>query len=1117
MDDNADAEPFRYLSHWYVTDRASPTPMQRVALPADYVFTQKSLSIAGWLQPSTSASKSTASRNLSSTAPEPIFVTLDAAEYLAFDRTRRYRGYWVGTADALYWLQQPETMRWNGALSQQDLQMEWRAALALLSNLLDLVFTDECTAAVYARSTMLDTYKALTDQCGDEPFDKELLVHLRKLVKPHLIGAYPVLSGNCKFLKSLMAAKPSKSGSLTPERILESIAVAEARSQIHPWGESKIALDRPFDPDDFAPEVLGKSEKGVETSIPQPGKKKKKKRKVSDCLTEQQKGQANQKTSRVQLDAGIAGDVCIVPSDKNTFCPLKKIKRPTFASDTTVASEPPFLASASPLEIALMTPLDLDQTLLDKAIQLKGSVMVSSTLTPSTFITSSSSTECASGANSFYGSDDNVPSLHLKRNRKASNKRKADINMLKTAQKAHSAESGTVQSKDGDKGGLRLLADTEKAADAVNTQCHADAHHLKTSKKGRSDKNDMASLKDTESSIDRADDPGLSCTRLPLKSGDKAAGAAFESRERPKLLQKTHKKPRLLKESNPFEDEGREAVVEQRVNLADLPAQKKAEPMSPTMTMKGVSTLRNEPKSTKSYALDRKCLSGPIVQNTKRMRAQMMRLRDYLSPRPLRTDNYEHWEAIKSRGHSLTDEETVISLFRLVMKDLDLASEPLELALVIVEAFRQSCCKRENDAVIKLFRFKKAIMAQKIFNDWFRHALEILEGYQKAGTSLDGTIALFLVLSIVDLIADFKIVKSADTLAKLKDERGVDWDSILIEVHIAAIKSKNDSLMTAYMRAKLRLEGIKAQDRKDLISNSLSPRDQITLSVPKPDGAVYATPAETERTLSVAFENKKLNSIDSGENQMAKDQRLATKEANDKRRGKVLAAIAQSNSLQENKASDLAVGRSFNRVPRKKSASSRRLPPKIWGKPKEIHDKDLAALWGFEEVSRKMMYNFSSKGHVIAPSDTSQLASKAKIWGTKSERPVPKALKNRTAAISAEYERQPDGILNTTYSKLVGNGHVSVQRVSTNPDGKLHGMSVGKIDMLPVHCSSARPSLENPLLDGLAPSNEILRQSRGADGVILPEANSLGRGRGRGREKTLPAWMLKEEHSRASH
>jgi hypothetical protein len=159
-----------------------------------------------------------------------------------------------------------------------------------------------------------------------------------------------------------------------------------------------------------------------------------------------------------------------------------------------------------------------------------------------------------------------------------------------------------------------------------------------------------------------------------------------------------------------------------------------------------------------------------------------MRLRDYLSPRPLRTDNYEHWEAIKSRGHSLTDEETVISLFRLVMKDLDLASEPLELALVIVEAFRQSCCKRENDAVIKLFRFKKAIMAQKIFHDWFRHALEILEGYQKAGTSLDGTIALFLVLSIVDLIADFKIVKSADTLAKLKDERGVDWDSILIEV-----------------------------------------------------------------------------------------------------------------------------------------------------------------------------------------------------------------------------------------------------------------------------------------------------------------------------------------------
>lgn len=255
---------------------------------------------------------------------------------------------------------------------------------------------------------------------------------------------------------------------------------------------------------------------------------------------------------------------------------------------------------------------------------------------------------------------------------------------------------------------------------------------------------------------------------------------------------------------------------------------------------------------------------------------------------------------------------------------------------------------------------------------------------------------------------------------------------------------------------------------------------------------------------------------------MAKHQRLATKEANDKRRAKVLAAIAQSNSLQErngleNKASDLAVGRSFNRVPRKKSASSRRLPPKIWGKPKEIHDKDLAALWGFEEVSRKMMYNFSSKGHVIAPSDTSQLASKAKIWGTKSERPVPKAPKNRTAAISAEHERQPDGILNTTYSKLVGNGHVSVQRVSTNPDGKLHGMSVGKIDMLPVHCSSARPSLENPLLDGLAPSNEILRQSRGADGVILPEANSLGRGRGRGREKTLPAWMLKEEHSRASH
>jgi len=295
-------------------------------------------------------------------------------------------------------------MRWNGALSQQDLHVEWRAALALLSNLLDLVFTDERTAAVYASSTMVKTHKALTDQRGYEPFDKELLVHLRKLVKPHLLEAHPALLQDCKFLRSLMTYKPPKLDSLTPERILESIAVAEARSQIHPWGESKIALDELSDLDNLPLALSGESEKHMKTRNLQAGKKRKK----CHWIEEQQRGQGTPKASYMQLVAGPDNDGYNIQSETNKSSrqqPFRSNHSATFASDTTVALDPP-LASASPLEVALRSPLDLDQDLLDKAIKLKDAATGPSIQAPNASSAPSSSTGSAGSASKEYSLSD---------------------------------------------------------------------------------------------------------------------------------------------------------------------------------------------------------------------------------------------------------------------------------------------------------------------------------------------------------------------------------------------------------------------------------------------------------------------------------------------------------------------------------------------------------------------------------------------------------------------------------------------------------------------------------------------------------------------------------------
>ena len=182
-------------------------------------------SLYGWLQPRRALQKD-GSWTIISSKEKPTFVKITKIDEYCLDRSRSYRGHWIAAQGVLYWLQEPHD-------SQKLLHLHFRAQLAVLSNLLDLVFTEK-NGAAYAKMTVSQVHQALPGA-----FDKDLLAYYALDIHAHLIEARCSLQDTCKFLKSIASMKKPRirAALLRPQAIIQLAEEAEKRSKQYSWGE----------------------------------------------------------------------------------------------------------------------------------------------------------------------------------------------------------------------------------------------------------------------------------------------------------------------------------------------------------------------------------------------------------------------------------------------------------------------------------------------------------------------------------------------------------------------------------------------------------------------------------------------------------------------------------------------------------------------------------------------------------------------------------------------------------------------------------------------------------------------------------------------------------------
>jgi hypothetical protein len=303
--DDGESQSYRFLEHWYLIQRdtnddadktttASSTTSfkRRLPLPPNYLFSQshKDCIIAGWLQPLRSSSSSSKQEQEQPSLPKPqqeaIFVELTEMEFCSFDRSKLYRGYWIHTPEALYWLRQPDTATGTctstGIIatdttvpeqlpSQEQVHLPARAQLAVLSNVLDHVILRP-EAGMWAKKTVTQVHKEwnsarhadANSNCSvnvnvsvKEPFNKVLLAKYKVFVGQHLLDPgsripfHPAYTAKSTFIKSLKvvgananaSSKAAVAAGVTPAQLLAWTVESEASSQQYPWGESTVPLD----------------------------------------------------------------------------------------------------------------------------------------------------------------------------------------------------------------------------------------------------------------------------------------------------------------------------------------------------------------------------------------------------------------------------------------------------------------------------------------------------------------------------------------------------------------------------------------------------------------------------------------------------------------------------------------------------------------------------------------------------------------------------------------------------------------------------------------------------------------------------------------------------------
>jgi len=171
----------------------------------------------------------------------PIRIRLkEGTQCLMFDRSPTYRGYWIRTSHAFYWLHEP---------SASSPSPTARAALASSSEILVRVFGIGCGVAKRDDKRIRQIAATSADTLMKQ-FDYKLA----RAVGPAVVeqigsGLHPVLNPSCAFLQSLLAvsdsyvrktSKKQKKATMSEKELLErTIAVERRLTRQAPWGQPR--------------------------------------------------------------------------------------------------------------------------------------------------------------------------------------------------------------------------------------------------------------------------------------------------------------------------------------------------------------------------------------------------------------------------------------------------------------------------------------------------------------------------------------------------------------------------------------------------------------------------------------------------------------------------------------------------------------------------------------------------------------------------------------------------------------------------------------------------------------------------------------------------------------
>jgi hypothetical protein len=138
------------------------------------------------------------------------------------------------------------------------------------------------------------------------------------------------------------------------------------------------------------------------------------------------------------------------------------------------------------------------------------------------------------------------------------------------------------------------------------------------------------------------------------------------------------------------------------------------------------------------------------------------------------------WESVQIYDFSIADESKAKELL-LDIGRWEIHLKSLECLLVVTESFGNSCRRKDDLVAKKLVSLVKCRYAIIIFDAWRRRAAALLQERLDTKKSVQDTPELYLLISILNLITDCHVVKSAKNLDALK-ERGLDWELGIQEV-----------------------------------------------------------------------------------------------------------------------------------------------------------------------------------------------------------------------------------------------------------------------------------------------------------------------------------------------